>query len=324
MKVPSASGSKARSFVERDTARVHKLSEQLRVTVGQLGASIRVVLALLVTLILVLACVAIWLRPSGFSESNEFVRTVAQVIGGFALLAGLYFSAESVRNSARTLDHQRESRLLDRYYEAIGQLDHESEGVRIGALYSLKSLFGESVLDRESIVEVLTAFLRTRASTRRENHENLPHDVDKALQITGGLLKSIRPEHQDELFDLKEVDLHDLFISDSSFANMDLSKADMSDGLFLRCAFRKSYLYSTNFTKTHFVGCDFKDAYMIRAVLFGSTLSSCRNLTWSYIADAEIDAETTLPEYLLKSPPKWYTDRFGDPSKRTEFDGVPF
>jgi hypothetical protein len=148
-----------------------------------------------VSLALVLALVAIWLRPSGFAEGNEFVRTIAQVIGGFALLAGLYFTAESVRNSATTLDHQRVSEMNERFFKSVELLGkEEGEGAHIGALFALEQLANESDEHYHQVIGAICAFVRSRSGQVRpddpkdlpvESFRKAPQDIYVAMTVLG-------------------------------------------------------------------------------------------------------------------------------------------
>lgn len=313
---------KAASFAKTDVEHVRRAYTRSRTALTKINASIRVVLTLLVALLIVLASAALWLRPSGFEEGNEFVRTVAQVVGGFALLAGLYFTAESVRNSAKTLDHQRDSRLHERYFEAIEQLDHQSEAVHIGALYSLKSLFAESVIDRESIAEVLIAFLRDRTDSRDQDDPDLPQDVDRAIHVLCDINRIWRLQDGKGMFKLDKLDLHGISIIDADFDFMSLSGSNFSGGDFFNCGFRGCVMSKANFNGAYFFRCDFRNVYPIDPDFRGADMIHCLNVTWALIADSRIDEKTKLPDYLLKLAPKWYIARFGIPPAK-EKEEVP-
>jgi hypothetical protein len=153
---------------------------------------------LLITLVLVvvglLVVLLIWKLPklqvarsqgvsqkNRFDRENEARRTLAQIIGGVFLLAGLY-------SSLQTFDLQREGQITDRFSRAIDQLGAIQPGgaadadgkpkinleVRLGGIYALERIAHDSPKDQWSIMEVLTAYLREnspgtdgRSSTER-------------------------------------------------------------------------------------------------------------------------------------------------------------
>src|SRR5215218_6330267 len=107
--------------------------------------------------------ILVWyIAPSGAAEKQALVVTLAQILGGTALLSGLYFTW-------RTLQVNREGQLTDRFTRAIDQLGKtDDEGnrlfeIRIGGIYALERIARESEEDYWPIMEVLTAYVRQHA-----------------------------------------------------------------------------------------------------------------------------------------------------------------
>jgi hypothetical protein len=87
---------------------------------------------------------------------NDVRTTLLQAVAGAVLLAGLYFTG-------RTYLLNREGQVTERFTRAIDQLGSKSLDVRLGGIYALERLAGESKRDHWPIIEVLTAFVRERA-----------------------------------------------------------------------------------------------------------------------------------------------------------------
>jgi hypothetical protein len=172
-----------------------------------LGDHSRSLTVAFVAVLLAVAIFAIWkvphwqvARSQGLSPENRFNReneartTLAQIIGGMFLLAGLY-------SSIQTFDLQREGQITDRYTKAIEQLGavlpstaQGSDGVpapnltvrrpplagrpatarsvgvpapnltvRLGGIYALERITHDSPKDRATIMEVLSAYVRENA-----------------------------------------------------------------------------------------------------------------------------------------------------------------
>jgi hypothetical protein len=110
-----------------------------------------------------------------FDRENEARKTLAQIIGGLLLLAGLY-------SSMRTLDLQREGQVTDRFTKAIDQLGAVQSGgaggekekprinleVRLGGIYALERIANDSPKDEWTIMEILTAYVRENAARTHE------------------------------------------------------------------------------------------------------------------------------------------------------------
>ncbi len=100
-----------------------------------------------------------------FSEENEARKTLAQIVGGIVVLAGLYYTQDNIRTTqdvaekSRTLT--REGQVTDRFNRAIDALgDKNNLSKRLGGIYSLERISIESKADYWTIMEVLTAYVR--------------------------------------------------------------------------------------------------------------------------------------------------------------------
>src|SRR5918994_5532670 len=110
--------------------------------------------------------ILVWyIAPSGAAEKQALVVTLAHILGGTALLSGLYFTW-------RTLQVNREGQITERFTRAIEQLgathDDKSKNLelRLGGIYALERIARESKEDHWSIMEVLTAYVRQHAPWR--------------------------------------------------------------------------------------------------------------------------------------------------------------
>lgn len=63
----------------------------------------------------------------------------------------------------RQLQTAREGQITERYTRAIDQLAHSELNVRVGAIYALERIARDSPVDRPTIAEVLTAFVRSHS-----------------------------------------------------------------------------------------------------------------------------------------------------------------
>src|SRR4051794_3357725 len=95
---------------------------------------------------------------------NDVRTTLLQALAGAILLSGLYFTA-------RTLQLNREGQITERFTRAIDQLGSEKDEVRLGGIYALERIAKDSDNDRETIFDVLAAFIRQHApvQTREED-----------------------------------------------------------------------------------------------------------------------------------------------------------
>lgn len=108
---------------------------------------------------------ASYIDPATANERKDLILTLAQLLGGTALLSGLYFTW-------RTLQVNREGQITERFTRAIDQLGNmDNSGnprleIRLGGIYALERIDKESPerAYHGTVMEVLTAYVRGNAS----------------------------------------------------------------------------------------------------------------------------------------------------------------
>src|SRR5207244_1376434 len=83
-------------------------------------------------------------------------QTLAQILGGAALLVGLFFTSQTLRTT-------QEGQITYRFTKAITQLGDTNRAVRLGGIYALERITIDSESDHRAVMEVLTAFVREKA-----------------------------------------------------------------------------------------------------------------------------------------------------------------
>jgi hypothetical protein len=102
------------------------------------------------------------------ATESGFRQTLVQLVGGAALLGGLYFTAQTLRTSQDTLKTNQETlkttqqgQITERFTKAIEQLgDKERLMVRLGGIYALEQVAKDSESHHWPVMEVLTSFAR--------------------------------------------------------------------------------------------------------------------------------------------------------------------
>ena len=85
-----------------------------------------------------------------FDRVNEARKTLAQIIGGIAVLAGFYSTVQNLRVAQESLAVAQQGQITDRFTKAIEQIGAvHSRGqkkleVRLGGIYALKRIADES------------------------------------------------------------------------------------------------------------------------------------------------------------------------------------
>jgi hypothetical protein len=103
---------------------------------------------------------------------NKLRLTLAQILGGAFILGGLFFTWQSLSVS-------KEGQITERFTRAINQLGDEELQIRLGGIYALERIAKDSKRDHWPIMEILTAYIRTRAPWPAETREKKEIQSDK-------------------------------------------------------------------------------------------------------------------------------------------------
>jgi hypothetical protein len=188
------------------------------------------------------------LTPKEQLDAEAAIRSsFIQMLGGAVLVSGLYFTARGFRLT-------REGHITDRYSKAIEQLGNENADVRVGGIYALERIMHDSANDRETIVDVLTTYIRehTKSGHRTPSPDKITADVQAALYVLG------RRSNSDK--ELKRLD----------FYHSGLNDADLAGGDFRRAMFYYSLLDGATFS-----GAKLNDAGLSFCKARGAAFTDC-------------------------------------------------
>ncbi len=310
----------------------------------------RVVLSVLgVAAVVALAGVVLWWVPKWqvahlagavapevlFQRENEARQTWAGIIGGLVVLGTLYFTWRRVEAAQRSVEVAQEGQITERFTRAIEQLGSEKLEVRLGGIYALERIAGDSEKDHWPIMEVLTTYLRrrTEGSTLIKP---IPLDIQAILAVIGRRRVEFDPPEQ--RLDLRRTNLSGanlmkanlaranlvfarLFGADLSEANLsggNLSGGNLSEADLSGANLSGADLPGANLSKVNLSGANLSGARLsypglrpanlseailsgadlTRADLRGANLRDAVGLTREQIESAITDETTVLPDYL--------------------------
>lgn len=214
------------------------------------------------------------LKPAELLKAENDVRTAAlQVIAGLIVAAGLGLTARSVALTARAVGLTREGQVTDRYTRAVEQLGHEtSEVARIGGLYALERIADDSERDRETVLAVITAFIREHATPPsappRDMGKVQPRpDVAAAVEIIR------RWRWPNDGFNLEGAFLAGARLSGARLSNNSvLSRGSLAGARLWRADLSSAFLHNTDLSRARLHEANLKGARLHGANLKGAQL----------------------------------------------------
>ena len=201
---------------------------------------------------------------------------------GLFAAGALVFTARNFTVSRRTLHLTEQGQVTDRYTKAIEQLGSDKLDVRIGGIYALERIAGDSARDHPVVMEVLTAFIR------QHSHERWPPSDSNGQER----IRSTRPDVQavltvirrrDTKQDIRPIDLNGANLYRTRLVDADLGGAILTD----------ADLTGADLTGARLTGADLTLARLPGADLPGANLTGA-DLTWADLTTTDLsDADLT-------------------------------
>jgi hypothetical protein len=142
---------------------------------------------------------------------------------GASVLAALVVAFGTLR----TIRVNRESQITERFSTAVGQLG-KSDEERLGGIYALERIARDSPRDHEVVIEVLTAYVRSRApwpprSEKRARATSPENDVQAVIAVIGRR----RSRYDLHDVDLKSTDLRGALFGEANLKRVNLENANL-------------------------------------------------------------------------------------------------
>lgn len=198
------------------------------------------------------------LTPASASALGSARQSVLLTIGGLIAVITLALSYARHKREEVASDLAADSNKTDRYTQAIDQLGSSEVPIQLGGVYALERLARDSENDRQTIVDVLAAFLRTTSPADLRSAENTTVGTVAAaaatvigrMQILGVTLR----------IDLTGVNL----------TRARLEKASFADAILNGAVFDHAHLENANLDNAQLNNASFAGTFLIRATLRGA------------------------------------------------------
>lgn len=297
------------------------LAMEAEPVLGRRTARIVGVLALFAVVVGVLLALLDWyIAPTDAKQKQALVVTIAQILGGTALLLGLYFTW-------RTLQVNREGQITERFTRAIDQLGATDDAgdklleIRIGGIYALERIAKESQEDYWPIMQVFTAYVRHSARWIEEAQMSLESLAEAALDPRYAVVYSPpepdiqaimnvirRRTHywrhgEHERLDLARTNLVGANFFQANLTGAIFTHANLSEAFFIRANLAGAYLWVADLSGANLAEADLSEAY-----LSGAGLSQPEHLTQKQLDSTRAGDDKTQLPHNLKPPAHWGED----------------
>jgi hypothetical protein len=230
-----------------------------------------------------------YVAPDKPGERKDLVLALAQILGGTALLSGLYFTW-------RTLQVNREGQLTERFTRAIDQLGAPQLELRLGSIYALERIDKESPerAYHRTVTEVLTAYIRENSGRDRGESSRPTSASNEDAEQDRGVEQDAEPTPRRPAADIQAI-LNVLnrrqlrSVPKDRMHHLDLRGADLE----------RASLVGANLE-----GANLQEAALEVADLRKAVLREARNLFQEQIEKASGDETTQLPTHL-NPPANW-------------------
>jgi uncharacterized protein YjbI with pentapeptide repeats len=244
---------------------------------------------------------------------DNFRKTIGQVLGGIAVLAGAGFAYLQFQQQQTSAHDLLISNQVAKGFELLGNKDGQIEQ-RLGGIYALEGVMTTSEQYQQPVLEALCAFIRDR--TKNEIGEELPAtDVQAALTVIGRRAASIG-----RLVDLTDartpkarlvggdltganltgVDLGDAWLPgiklfravllNVKLSGSNLSGANLSEAALSHADLTNALLFGANFTRANLAPGAVATGNELRSMITGGGFGDLRgaNLTGAFLTGANL------------------------------------
>jgi uncharacterized protein YjbI with pentapeptide repeats len=202
---------------------------------------------------------------------------MAGLLTAVAALGALFFTNQSIRGSRDQLHIAEQGQVTDRFGKAIEEVASEQSTVRLGGIYALERLMHDSPADQGTIIEVLSAFVRSSVPTGTvstgnrspADHVSPPNDVVSAITV---LSRRDRSHDAGAVADLSRTALAFAHLEHLNLSGIDFEDANMESARLSEANLSGADLLGANLNDVDLSGARLDDANLNSASLQNAIL----------------------------------------------------
>ena len=293
-----------RTAVEDVKALARVLAMEAESILGRRAAQVLGVIVLFAVVVGVLLALLNWyIAPTDAEQKQALVVTLAQILGGTALLSGLYFTW-------RTLQVNREGQITERFTRAIDQLgatdDKTGEPrleLRLGGIYALERIDKESPerAYHRTVMEVLTAYIRedSRRDRGESSRRRPPADIQAILTVLSRRQQGGVPKDGMAYLDLRGANLEGTNLTGANLQGANLQGTNLQGAELEGVHLQNVRLQEANLRVADLQVADLQGANLQEADLQGANLWRA-DLTAASLRGAKVTDEQLAAAWSLQ------------------------
>jgi len=239
-----------------------------------------------------------------FDIENAARGTIGQMLGGVAVISGLLFAWQQLGNTAETLRVSQQGQITERFTRAVDQLGSDDVTIRLGGIYALDRIAGDSPQDYVPAMQVLASYVRGASSETaavptqgptESAGRGLPIDVQAVLTILGD--RTV-PWTAARCLDLSGAHLAFANLANANLVGVCLERTDLTNANLAGADLRRTTMSGANLTHADLTGANLALAVLDSALLPMTSMASA-NLTEANLLNADV-RDSILPNADLR------------------------
>jgi Pentapeptide repeats (8 copies) len=310
---------------------------------------IKILKSILFILILTLIILLLWYVPphqvssyrinnttENASLENQYRATLAQIVGGAAIIISLFYTSRRIGIAEKDLKATKEGQMTERFTKAVDQLGNPAIETRLGGIYALARISNESWEDYWPIMEILTGYIRNNSSLtlikkgKLDLDDEVSVDIQSILTVikkrkysfyTGDsgsldLQKTFLRRANLEYADFERANLEGVNLTEANFEHAKLNWVNLKGGADLTNAnlehanLENAFLEGANLTKANLEYANLENAHLKGANLEEANLKNAENLEYYQFKDVTTLHNATIDEPLHSQLYKMYPEKF--------------
>ena len=251
------------------------------------------------------------LEDAGLEQRNDVRTTLLQGLAGAVVAVGLSLTWRQIRVNQEGQITERFNKAIDK---AIDHLGSDKLDLRLGGIYALQRIAKNSSADRDTIAEILTAFVRQRSpwppSQPGQYRDDFPVNRQPQLRTRAADIQAVLTVLGQGGFtregamalDLAAVDLRRALLPRARLDGANLIDARLQGAILIDAQLQGTYLVDARLQGASLNNAQLDDASLIGAWLQGAILEEAHlddadlrnaHLEGAYLRRAHLEARTS-------------------------------